>query len=63
LFLVRSDHPIDHDAETGTDVFDMSCPDAQRLFSASKKNKRREANISPQLTLPIVDFQLPIALL
>jgi hypothetical protein len=58
---VRSDHQIEHNAEVGTDVFDMSCPDAQRLFPTSKKNKRREANNPPQLTLPIVDFQLPVA--
>jgi hypothetical protein len=58
LCLVRRDHQIVDNANGGTDVFDMSCPDAQRLFPTSKKNKRRETNIPPQLINPRLEFKL-----
>jgi hypothetical protein len=53
----RSD-PHNQYGDAGTDVFDLSCANAQRLFSTPKKDKRREKNISPHLELPIANCQL-----
>jgi len=56
----RSD-PHDQYGDAGTDVFDLSCPNAQRLFSTAKKNKRREKNISPRV-ITFIEFIVGAAL-
>jgi hypothetical protein len=47
--VVRCSDPHEQHGNAGTDVFDLSCPNAQRLFSTVKKNKRREKNTSPRV--------------
>jgi len=53
----RSD-PFHHDGNAGTDVFDLSCTNAQRLFSTVR---HKEAHKKQPLTLVSLLSALPIA--
>jgi hypothetical protein len=50
--VVWRGHSIDVDGIAGTDVFDLSCPNAQRLFSTVKKTNRE----SPQINADKISF-------
>jgi hypothetical protein len=49
MLVVRRNHQIERRGKPRADVFDLSCANAQRLFSKDKKSERREARPPPLL--------------
>jgi len=47
VFVVWRSDSFDHDGNAGTDVFDLSCKNAQRLFSTvSDKEAHKKQNLT-----------------